>query len=117
MRSKTKIDYIWILQSWSLNLVVAKMYDTEHIIASNHKLLLAKVETGLYKRKTSFVRLYKKDRDKVSIDLKKITEEDWINYKEKLEKEFKKSFKEDKKYKHQAFNKTDLLEDSNIDKT
>ncbi|CAG8537866.1 12328_t:CDS:1, partial [Dentiscutata heterogama] len=33
----------------------------------------------------------------------------------KLEKELKKSFKKDGKNKHQAINKTDLLEDNNID--
>ena len=79
-------------QGWSRSIITSKAYEAEHITASDYKLFLAKIKTGLYERKVPFARLRKKDQARVCIDLKKITEEDWNNYKEKLEKELKKLF-------------------------
>ncbi|CAG8513435.1 588_t:CDS:2, partial [Dentiscutata heterogama] len=66
-----------------------------------HITTWASRETELYKRKVPFARLRKKDQARVCIDLKKITEEDWNNYKEKLEKELKKLFGNKEKSREQ----------------
>ncbi|CAG8786549.1 5907_t:CDS:2, partial [Gigaspora rosea] len=85
--SETKIDYIWALKSWNNSIFSCKVYDADQITASDHKIILEKIETGMHTRKNTFARLWRKDRETLSIDSDKATEEDWNVYKSRLEKE------------------------------
>ncbi|CAG8767044.1 9928_t:CDS:2, partial [Dentiscutata heterogama] len=72
-----------------------------------------------YARGKPFARLCKKDQATVYIDLKKITKEDWNNYKEKLEKELKKLFrnKEKGREQQQLSSITNLQKNVDLDET
>src|SRR6185312_8956079 len=85
--SETKIDYIWVSKSWNNSIFSCKVYDADQITASDHKIILGKIETGMHMRKNTFARLWRKDKETLSIDSDKATEEDWNAYKVRLEKE------------------------------
>ncbi|CAG8602803.1 6264_t:CDS:2 [Gigaspora rosea] len=56
-------------------------------INQNKKEHYSKIETGMHTRKNIFARLQRKDRETLSIDSAKVTEEDWNAYRGRLEKE------------------------------
>ncbi|CAG8462047.1 18625_t:CDS:2 [Gigaspora rosea] len=85
--SEMKIDYIWVSKSWNNSIFSCKIYDTDQITASDYKIILGKVETGMHTRKNTFARLRRKDRKTLSIDSDKATKEDWNAYKGRLKKE------------------------------
>ncbi|CAG8790184.1 14563_t:CDS:2, partial [Gigaspora rosea] len=78
--SEMKIDYIWVSKSWNNSIFSCKVYDADQITASNHKIILGKIETGMHMRKNTFARLWRKDRETLSIDSDKETEDDWNAY-------------------------------------
>ncbi|CAG8685852.1 16570_t:CDS:2, partial [Gigaspora rosea] len=56
--------------------------------ATNPKKRIATwIETGMHMRKNTFAKLWRKDKETLSIDSDKATEEDWNAYKGRLEKE------------------------------
>ncbi|CAG8729842.1 6107_t:CDS:2, partial [Gigaspora rosea] len=79
--SETKIDYIWVSKSWNNSIFSCRVYDADQITASDHKIISGKIETGMHMRKNTFARLRRKDRETLSIDSDKATEEDWNVYK------------------------------------
>ncbi|CAG8819495.1 13102_t:CDS:2, partial [Gigaspora margarita] len=85
-KMKTSKDYQVLKLEWAAYIIQANTKDMNLVMNSDHKLLITALDTGINTRFRSHAEMRKKGKRRLVFELEKATEDDWVYYKEKLER-------------------------------
>ena len=110
----SRIDYIWVSKELGKGLIYCDIIEADTITGSNHSIVVATVITGIMK-KSRFTAYNKRLKGKQQVfQLDKAKEENWENYKAKLDRILEKKLPAQRKFEHSQEIETqdkDVLQD------
>ena len=89
-RVKSRIDYIWVSKELGQGLTYCDILEADVVTNSDHAIVIAKMLTGIKKKTRSLACEKRLKGKRWSFFLDKATEENWEDYKMKLDSLLKK---------------------------
>ena len=111
---KSRIDYIWVSKDLGQGLLCCKITKSDTITNSDHAIINAKMITGIEKKVRTSACDKRLKGKKWIFDLDKATEENWEDYKAKLDNSLKEKLDNGKKGKSTNTSRLEALSKDKI---